>query len=57
VSDDDLVYQRVLRAPRELVWHCLTERAELAQFWGRRGMAALIDGIVVELRPVAGLRP
>jgi uncharacterized protein YndB with AHSA1/START domain len=51
VSSDELVCRRVLRAPRELVWRCLTEPAELAQFWGPRGMATPIDGIVVELHP------
>jgi uncharacterized protein YndB with AHSA1/START domain len=51
VNEDELVYRRVLRAPRELVWRCLTEPAELAQFWGPRGMATPIGGIVVELRP------
>jgi uncharacterized protein YndB with AHSA1/START domain len=49
VNDDELVYRRVLRAPRELVWRCLTEPAELAQFWGPRGMSTPLDGIVVEL--------
>jgi uncharacterized protein YndB with AHSA1/START domain len=49
VSDDELVYRRVLPAPRELVWRCLTEPAELAQFWGPSGMATPVDGIVVEL--------
>jgi uncharacterized protein YndB with AHSA1/START domain len=49
VTDDELVYRRVLRAPRELVWRCLTEPAELAQFWGPTGMTTPIDGIVVEL--------
>ena len=48
-DDDELVYRRVLRAPRELVWRCLTEPSELAQFWGPRGMATPLDGIVVEL--------
>jgi uncharacterized protein YndB with AHSA1/START domain len=48
---DELIHRRVLRAPRELVWQCLTEPAELAQFWGPRGMATPIDGIVVELHP------
>ena len=33
----------------ELVWRCLTEPAELAQFWGPRGMITPLDGIVVEL--------
>ncbi|RKS75649.1 uncharacterized protein YndB with AHSA1/START domain [Motilibacter peucedani] len=51
MSDDELVYRRVLRAPRELVWRCLTDPAELAHFWGPRGMETPPDGIVVELRP------
>ncbi len=51
MTGDELVHRRVFRAPRELVWRCLTEPAELAQFWGPRGMATPIDGIVVELRP------
>lgn len=51
MSEDELVYRRVFRAPRELVWRCLTEPAELAQFWGPKGMATPVDGIIVELRP------
>lgn len=47
---DELVHRRVFRAPRELVWRCLTEPAELAQFWGPLGTSAPLDGIVVELR-------
>ena len=50
MNADELVYRRVLRAPLELVWRCLTEPAELAQFWGPRGMTTPLDGIVVELR-------
>src|SRR5206468_7736993 len=49
VNEDELVYRRVFRAPRELVWRCLTEPGELAQFWGPRGMITPLDGIVVEL--------
>ena len=49
MNDDELIYRRVFRAPRELVWRCLTEPAELAQFWGPRGMRTPLDGIVVEL--------
>jgi uncharacterized protein YndB with AHSA1/START domain len=49
MTDDELVYRRVFRAPRELVWQCLTEPAELAQFWGPHGMRTPLDGIVVEL--------
>jgi uncharacterized protein YndB with AHSA1/START domain len=51
VTDDVLIHRRILRAPRELVWRCLTDPAELAQFWGPRGMTTPIEGIVVELRP------
>jgi uncharacterized protein YndB with AHSA1/START domain len=53
VNIDELVYRRVFRAPRELVWRCLTEPTELAQFWGPRGMTTPLDGIVIELH-VAG---
>lgn len=51
MNEDELVYRRVFRAPRELVWRCLTEPAELAQFWGPAGMFTPIEGIVVELHP------
>ena len=51
MNDDELVYRRVLSAPRELVWRCLTEPAELAHFWGPIGIATPIDGIIVELHP------
>lgn len=51
MTSDELVYRRVLHAPRELVWRCLTEPAELSRFWGPSGTATPIDGIVVELRP------
>ena len=50
MSTDELVHRRVLRAPRELVWRCLTEPAELARFWGPHGTTTPLDGIVVELR-------
>ena len=51
MNDDELVYRRVFHAPREVVWRCLTEPAELARFRGPSGMATPIDGIVVELHP------
>ena len=49
MTDDELVYERVFAAPRDLVWRCLTEPVELAQFWGPEGMQTPVDGIVVEL--------
>ncbi|MDQ6875820.1 MAG: SRPBCC domain-containing protein [Actinomycetota bacterium] len=51
MNEDELVCRRVFRAPRQLVWRCLTEPAELACFWGPSGMATPIEGIVVELHP------
>ena len=51
MNADELVYRRAFQAPRELVWRCLTEPAELAQFWGPCGMTTPLDGIVVELHP------
>ena len=50
MNDDELVHRRVFRAPRALVWRCLTEPVELAQFWGPSGMVTPVDGIVVDLR-------
>lgn len=49
MSEDELVYRRRFRAPRELVWRCLTEPTELAQYWGPQGVATPLEGIVVEL--------
>ena len=51
MTDDELIHRRVLPAPRELVWRCLTEPGELARFWGPDGTTAPLDGIVVELWP------
>ncbi len=51
MSEDELVHRRVFRAPRDLVWRCLTEPDELALFWGPVGMTTPVDGIVVELHP------
>lgn len=50
MSDDEFIHERLLRAPRELVWRCLTQPAELARFWGPSGMTTPAEGIVVELR-------
>lgn len=51
MNDDELVYQREFQAPRELIWRCLTQPAELAHFWGPREMTTPVEGIVVDLRP------
>ena len=50
MSDDELVYRRTFAAPRDLVWRCLTDPAELAHYWGPKGVTTPLDGIVVELQ-------
>ncbi|HUR47960.1 MAG TPA: SRPBCC domain-containing protein [Acidimicrobiales bacterium] len=47
----ELNYRRVHRAPRELIFECMTTPEHLAQFWGPSGSTTPIDGITVDLRP------
>lgn len=49
MSVDELFHRRVLHAGRALVWRCLTEPAELTQFWGPLAMITPLEGIVVDL--------
>ena len=44
-------YRRVHRAPRELLFDCLTQPEHLAQFWGPAGTSVPAGGITVDLRP------
>jgi uncharacterized protein YndB with AHSA1/START domain len=48
---DELTYRRVHRAPRELVFECMTTPAHLTHFWGPAGTRTPLDGITVDLRP------
>lgn len=48
---DELTYRRVHRAPRELVFECMTRPEHLALFWGPSGTTTPVDGITVDLRP------
>lgn len=50
MSDDELTFTRVLPAPRDLVFACLTDPEHLTAFWGPRGVTTPLNGIVVELR-------
>ena len=43
-------YRRVHRAPRELLFDCLTQPEHLAQFWGPAGTTTPAGGITVDLR-------
>ncbi len=46
----ELTYRRVHRAPRELVFECMTTPEHLTQFWGPTGTTTPLDGITVDLR-------
>ena len=46
----ELLITRVVNAPRELVFECMTDPAHLTRFWGPVGMHTPIDKISVDLR-------
>jgi len=47
---DELTYRRMHRAPRELVFECMTTPEHLTEFWGPTGTTTPLDGITVDLR-------
>ena len=47
----EFVISRVLNAPRQLVFDCLTTPENLTHFWGPIGTTAPIEHITVDLRP------
>ena len=47
----ELVFTRVVEAPRELVFRCLTEPEHLTHFWGPAGVSAPLDQISIDARP------
>jgi uncharacterized protein YndB with AHSA1/START domain len=47
----ELVITRVFKAPRELVFQCMTEPEQLTHFWGPVGVSTPIENITVDLRP------
>ena len=53
MADDvgEFTYRRRHRAPRELLFECMTTPSHLAQFWGPAGTTTPTDGITVDLRP------
>jgi uncharacterized protein YndB with AHSA1/START domain len=48
---DELIFTRVVEAPRELVFRCMTEPEHLTHFWGPAGVSAPLDQITVDARP------
>jgi uncharacterized protein YndB with AHSA1/START domain len=47
----ELLYSRIFRAPRELVFRCMIEPAHLTHFWGPQGVSTPGSGITVDPRP------
>ena len=48
---DQLHYTRIFEAPRELVFHCMTDPDHLTHFWGPTGVSTPRDRITVDARP------
>ena len=47
----ELTITRVFDAPREVVWQAWTDPAQIAQWWGPRGISTPLDKIQIDLRP------
>jgi len=47
----ELTFTRTHRAPRELIFECMTTPAHLTHFWGPTGTTTPIENITVDLRP------
>jgi uncharacterized protein YndB with AHSA1/START domain len=47
----ELTYHRTYKAPRELVFECMTTPEHLTHFWGPFGVSTPIENITVDLRP------
>lgn len=48
---NELRFIRVLEAPRELVFECMTDPDHLTHFWGPTGVSAPRERIAVDARP------
>jgi uncharacterized protein YndB with AHSA1/START domain len=47
----ELIYTRVVDAPRELVFRCMIEPDHLTHFWGPAGVSTPLENIKVDARP------
>src|SRR5580704_11698595 len=47
----ELTYHRTYKAPRELVFECMTTPEHLTHFWGPFGVSTPLENITVDLRP------
>jgi uncharacterized protein YndB with AHSA1/START domain len=47
----ELHFNRTYKAPRELVFECMTTPEHLTHFWGPFGVSTPLENITVDLRP------
>ena len=47
----EVTYERIYKAPRELVFRCMIEPEHLAHFWGPIGMTTPVENIRLDPRP------
>lgn len=50
VEVDEATYTRTYRAPRELIFTCLTTPEHLTHFWGPVGVSTPLENITVDVR-------
>ncbi len=51
LTDENFTVRRVHRAPRALVFACMTQPEHLTHFWGPQDMHTPLRNITVDLRP------
>jgi uncharacterized protein YndB with AHSA1/START domain len=51
MQEHTITIERILDAPRELVWRAFTEPDELTKWWGPAGFTAPREKIEVDLKP------
>lgn len=49
--EGELTFTRIVDAPRELVFRCMTEPEHLSHFWGPAGVSTPLESITVDARP------
>ena len=48
-ADREVVIERTLNAPRELVWRAWTEADQIAAWWGPNGFTCTVDHLAAKV--------
>lgn len=48
---DELIFTRIVNAPRELVFRCMITPEHLTHFWGPVGVSTPVENITIDPRP------